>query len=485
MNARFLKSRPWLSWVLWPTIALGMLVVFLPTILGSDWVYRPLLKRLEAGDFQLHVGSVRLRWLSPIVLRDIDLREADGGPLLRVEQVSTDRGLLLALLSGRRMGCLTVSKPEIQIELLTEGSNLERLIRALDERAKQQAMPSRGPNAPPAVDLDLEIRDLSVRVDKADSRQPLVVVPPADLSLKYRAIDLESRLLIEPAHLLREVTLTPELMKLGLDHALPLLAKSAWFQGSISLSTGPIEIPLAETSQVQGAATVTLHQVSSGPTEAVVLDILDLIASIRGSPAGHELVFVDGTQVDIDFGQRQVSHRGLKFGLPKIDPRLQLGSSGTVRLEDHRLDLLVDFPVPLAQLARREEVRELGVPTVSLPIRGTLDKPEVDWRAMRGQGAEVLAMIGERLGEDAPRAKAVVGTLEGLTAGDADQFIQSAVGLLRGLREARRASAAGTGESLPGEPAEASAAETRSKRPVLDALKGILQGGRAASTAEK
>ncbi|MFN9917563.1 MAG: hypothetical protein ACK53L_33570, partial [Pirellulaceae bacterium] len=170
---------------------------------------------------------------------------------------------------------------------------------------------------------------------------------------------------------------------------------------------------------------------------------------------------------------------------PKIDPRLQLGSSGTVRLEDHRLDLLVDFPVPLAQLARREEVRELGVPTVSLPIRGTLDKPEVDWRAMRGQGAEVLAMIGERLGEDAPRAKTVVGTLEGLTAGDADQFIQSAVGLLRGLREARRASAAGTGESLPGEPAEASAAETRSKRPVLDALKGILQGGRAASTAEK
>jgi hypothetical protein len=124
--------------------------------------------------------------------------------------------------------------------------------------------------------------------------------------------------------------------------------------------------------------------------------------------------------------------------LPKLDPRLQVSTAGRVGMVDRSLAGTMDFPVPLQWLARTEQVRELGVPTVALPLTGTLDDPKVEWMAMRKESAELLSQIRGKLDDDAKAANAAVGLLEGLAGGSGDDAIRATADLLGQLREARK-----------------------------------------------
>ncbi len=117
----------------------------------------------------------------------------------------------------------------------------------------------------------------------------------------------------------------------------------------------------------------------------------------------------------------------------------QIATSGAVGIEDKSLDLIIQVPVPVEQLARRESVQQLGVPTLRLPITGTLDKPHLNWEAMRGDAANLLGTIKDSLGDDAPTTAKVVGAIEGIAGGQADQTIAAAVDLIEQIRQRRQA----------------------------------------------
>ena len=459
-------------------VVLGCLllaVLFLPTVLGSRWIYEPLIHRLEAGNFQLSVGTVQLRWLTPSILRDISITEANRPVMLRIGEVRTDRGLLWSLLSGRRLGRIEIIDPQFDIELLKDSSNLMRLIDSFEGKLVDSASPAQVLQKAIAIDLDVMVKGLTVRVEQHERGEPLIAIPPIDVSIVYRAADGSSKLHIEPTQLLKEVAVTPELMQLGLGYAIPLLAKSAWFDGRISIATGPIDVLLDSPNQSTGTAIITLHEVRSGPSEPALIQILDLVAKMRGQPTHHELVFIDGSQIDVRVADQRVSHRGLQLGLPRIDPRLQLSSAGSVGLEDRSLDLIVDLPIPIEQLARRDDVKDLGVPTLKLPIRGSLDEPRVDWEALRGEGADLLGIIRERIIEEAPGTAAILEGLEGLADGKADQAIGAAMDLLREVRKARQSKKDPNSTEPDILPESSSAPEPQSNRPILDALKNLFR----------
>ncbi len=462
----------------WLGIVLGgvvLVMLFLPTLLGSRWIYEPILHRLETGNFNLAVGSVQLRWFTPILLQDVAITETGGPALLRIREVRTDRGLLASLFSGRHLGRVEIIEPQLDIELLKDGSNLARLIDSLEGKLGEPAASKTQSEKAIAIDLDVLIKGLSVRVEQADRDRPLVAIPPLDVSLAYRAIDGSSKLHIEPTQLLKEVAVTPELMQLGLGYAIPLLAKSAWFDGRVSIATGPIDILLDSPKLSTGTATITLHEVRSGPLEPVLIHGLDVIAQLRGRPTHHELVFIDGSKIEVQVADQRVTHQGLQLGLPKIDPRLQLSSAGSVGLGDRSLDLIVEVPVPVELLARREEVRDIGVPMLKLPIRGSLDEPRVEWAALRGEGADLLGLIRDRIVEQAPATAAVLGGLEGLAGGKADQAIGAAIDLLREIQKSRQAKKEPNSKEPDILPDSSNPPELPQNRPILDALKKLLR----------
>ncbi len=276
-------------------------------------------------------------------------------------------------------------------------------------------------------------------------------MPPFDLRAGYHAASGDSQLTLEPTRILDKVTLTKDLIDLGLGHAVPLLAKSAWFDGQVSLEIGAVTVPLKQPEQATASLKLTLHQVRSGPSDPTILRAIDFIGRVRGREFPHELVFVDGSEVQVQVADGRVHHEGLEFGFPKMDERFQIATSGDVGLKDKSLDLIVQVPVPVEQIARRESVQQLGVPTLKLPITGTLDEPKLNWNAMRGDATALLGTIKTALGDDAPTTAKVVGAIESLAGGEADQTISAAVDLIQQLRERRQANQAAkpTAESDP------------------------------------
>lgn len=461
------------------TSLLGILlaaVLVLPSILGSRWVYQPLLERLEAGQFNLQVDSVRLRWFSPLELNKVVVQETNGAVLLTVAAIKTDRGLLGYLLSGRRIGRIEFIKPSVDIEFVTDETNLGQLIEAVE--GKIAVKDAARLKSKPALDVDIAVRGMTATVKRPELPDPLIVIPTFDVDIAYRAADGHSHVSLQPTTLLDHVQLTPELIKLGLGYAIPLLAESAWFDGRISLSTEAIDIPLDDPRASTGAAVMTLHQVRSGPTKPVIVNALDLIAKMRNREPHHELVFVDGSKVAIRAADSRIHHEGLKFGLPKVDARLQMSTSGSVGLKDKALDLTLEFPVPVEQLARRDSVKELGVPMVKLPIVGTLDEPKVEWSALREDSADLIGMIRDKVKEESPATAAVLGGLESLADGKADEAIAAAADLFSELRARRQAKLKQQSEADDPSADSPKTTEQKAERkpqPIRDALRDLLK----------
>lgn len=460
----------------------GLLLVA-PLIVSKSWFYGPLIESFAQDRFALKVGSVKLSWFRPIEVHGITLSEAGQSgaitsavvPLLAIDSVKTDRGLLSYLWNGRRLGKVSIYSPVIDIDLLENETNLQRIVRALQrssEPSNEATKPERNP-----FDIEVSLIGATVQVTSEGSSDAMVVVPPFNADFAYRSVDQEPTLEIQPTTILNETQLTQELVRLGLGHAVPLLAKSAWFDGRVTLSCGQITVPLERPVDSTGSATLIMHEVRTGPTEPLIIDAIGFLSALRNQEIPAELVFVDGSEVEIALRDQTVSHSGLEAGLPRVDQRLQISSQGSVGLVNKELDLLVKVPVPVEQLARREKVRELGVPQLGLPIRGTLDKPELDWTVFRKESGLVLALMSGQLQSEAPVASGVVSALGGVAEGRADEAIDAAAALVQQIRERRqrRAEQSAVEKSENAESSENSRDSRPSRRPVLDALRRAIR----------
>lgn len=478
------------------TLAIGMvgllLVLAAPSFVGSKWGYEPLIRAFAQDRLHLQVGQVKLGWFRPIEITDIVLSDLGGTqdpllptssslpsapsanrPLLTIDSLRADRGLLGFLLGGRKLGRIEIIAPRMDISLLEDGSNLERLIQSL-QRSQQDDAPnsSSAPASRPKFDLQIAIRSASVHVERAGVEGPLVVVPPFDVTAEYLGVGEDPHVIVEPTTLLHEVELTQELVRLGIGKAVPLLAKSAWFDGRVSLSSERMDIPLEHPVDSKGKASIVLHQVRTGPSEPMIIDAIEFIARLRNKPAALELVFVDGSQIEVAIQDRRVFHSGLEAGLPKVDERLQFSSSGSVGIEDRSLDMTLLVPVPVEQIAMRDKVKELGVPRLRVPVGGTLDQPQVDWNLMRKDSGLVLAMMAGQLEGDAPILSNIVGSLGNVAEGQADEAIAAAAEMLKSIRDRRKQS---SGDAKKTAESPTSAEESASKRPLLDALRKAVR----------
>lgn len=475
------RNRLWIKIVAGLAFGLFLVLLSLPTMLGSGWVYEPLIRRLAQDQFQLDIESVTLSWFSPLEFQGVSIRESGPGesdqfdanslsvPLLTIRSVKASRGLFGYLINGRNLGRIEIFDPKIDIALLENGSNLERLVKSIQGATKSKTPESK---AKPKLDLDVAIRRLSVQIAPTEGKS-LTVIPPMDADIQYRALNQDAHLVVQPMQVLDQAALTPELVRLGVGFAVPLLAKSAWFDGRISLKTKEIRVPLANPMNSKGEATLTLHQVRSGPSEPLIVGALDVLAKLRGKEVSHELVFVDGSEVMVQVADGRVFHSGLEAGFPKLDPRLQIATKGYVGLADRSLDLGIEIPIPIEQMARREQVKELGVPRVKLPVGGTLDDPEIKWDVMRSESAMLLSVIASKLQTDAPITGAIVDAIGDVTEGNADEAIATAVDFVKALRQRRAQEKAKQAEENSAKD-EAPAPEKR--RPFRDALNRVLKG---------
>ena len=492
--------RRWSLWLLVGVVGIVALLGAVPSVLGSKWLYQRLVDQLAIEGFRLKVESAQFAWFRPLSLQGIELEQSDRSDrpssLLSIESITSNRSMLGYLLYGRDLGKLTIRKPKLDVEMLENTSNIEKLARSIENSSL--APKSDQAKTKPKLDIQVVVEGLSVAVRRQDTDEELMVIPPVDLDLHYLALDGDARLIFASTRLLDEVQVTQELVRLGLGRAVPLLAKSAWFDGRVSLNFDKLEIPLERPLYAKGRAELILHEVRSGPSEPIVVNIIDMIAKLRKTEIPQELVFIDGSVIQVQLADGRVEHRGVQVGFPKIDQRLQLSTSGTVGLVDRQIDLGLGVPVPLEMLARRESVQQIGVPQVTLPVRGTIDSPFVDWKSLRGESADLLSLVSAALGDEAPGTAALIDLASGVTDGKADEAIGAAVDLIKELRARRLERKARSdpqaqngslkqidGQQIDGQEINAQEIDGSGKdptkteaprRPLRDALKNILGG---------
>ena len=253
MLSKFFSWRVGLAAIAVALLGIGLL----PQLVSSRWVYDPLLQRLHAEEFHLNVNAVTLRWFAPIRLEGISLEQQNrpGAKLLSIREVVAEKGLFGFLLSRQQLGRWEVIEPTIDIELLQQGSNVENLVRAIGGNATAEK-PKR---APPAIDIEVNVQRASVVVHKDSTSQPLVVIPPWNVDLSFRSASGPPMVHVKPTRWLDHVKLTPELMKMGLELALPALSKSTWLDGEVSLDSGEVNYWLNRPADSSGDCVLTLH----------------------------------------------------------------------------------------------------------------------------------------------------------------------------------------------------------------------------------
>jgi len=95
-----------------------------------------------------------------------------------------------------------------------------------------------------------------------------------------------------------------------------------------------------------------------------------------------------------------MSHKGLAFGVPLAKPgqRLDIRSSGSVGLDDKKLDLKLELPIPADLPQDRPLLAALSGRTFSVGVGGMLGEPRIDFDgSLRANAGGVVAELIDRL----------------------------------------------------------------------------------------
>ncbi len=188
------------------------LVWLLPAIVA----HTPLLSwglKLATADLNgsVAIRSASLGWFSPIEAHGVEVKDAQGRPVLDIGGVQCDRSLLALICNASNLGCVRLDSPKLSLVLRDDGSNLEDL--AAKYVASQPSQKSSGKLvlALQVVDGSLSITDQptsqSWQIQKLDLDVDMTHGTDGPLAVGLRAELPDAR---RPGSLSATVKMTPD-----------------------------------------------------------------------------------------------------------------------------------------------------------------------------------------------------------------------------------------------------------------------------------
>ncbi len=189
---------------------------------------------------------------------------------------------------------------------------------------------------------------------------------------------------LKPGRVVEKAKLTPEVCAEALGYALPAIANSAQADGVVSFDLGENGFPLTDPAAGSFKGTLTIHEgaVSPGPIVTQILDVLDI-----KSPS---VQLQKGSAIPVEMRNGRVTHSNFTF----LVGNTPVATSGSVGI-DGTLDLTVSVPVggTIAErlLPNQPALQKVvAKQVISVKVKGTLTKPQLDSDGMRGQLQAVL-----------------------------------------------------------------------------------------------
>ena len=213
-------------------------------------------------------------------------------------------------------------------------------------------------------------------------------------------IDLRSSepvLYLDRQRILDSVQMTPETCASALKYINPLAAGATSAEGTFSIDSDGVQVPLYDPLKMRARATVTLQNVvvSAGPMAEQLIGAAKQLQSIirpdkvNASRDYNTWLKMSEQTVPISVENGRVYHEGIRFSHDDI----QIETSGSVGL-DQSVNMVARIPIPEAWLTSSKYLDGLKGQAISIPITGTVSKPVLDRQAIRsfsGQLAKAAA----------------------------------------------------------------------------------------------
>ena len=322
-----------------------------------------------------------------------DYEHAAG--LLTLESLRLASGTVAADLRGR----VTGADEQMNLDLAGQlGYDLERITTILRPYLGRHVriggrgltpVSYRGPLAPAKAAGQAELKwewaqlygfPVDAGQVKANLGDGLLAVEPVELEVSGGRVQLApqlrlapgpAELSVPPGPLATRVQVTPPMCEAALKYIAPVLAGVTDARGDFSIELTQCRVPLHQPARSDLVGTFTVHDVEVGPGP-----LLREFAVLFGYAAPGRLK--RESVVRFHMADGRVHHEGLELVFPELTVRTQ----GSVGL-DQSLALVAEMPVPPKWTGNNPLGTALKDQTIRLPVAGTLDRPQLDRRAMQ------------------------------------------------------------------------------------------------------
>jgi hypothetical protein len=201
-------------------------------------------------------------------------------------------------------------------------------------------------------------------------------------------IDLRSDqpvLYLDKKRILDNVKLTPETARTILKYLNPLAADATAAQGTFSIDSEGVKVPLMDPMQTEANVIVTLHDVvvGAGPmAQQLIASAKQLQTLLRPDKVNERdyntWLKMSQQSVPVNVKNGRVYHDGIKFSHDDILVR----TKGSVGL-DQTVNMVAEIPIADDWLGGNEYLAGLKGQSISIPITGTVSKPVLDRSAIQ------------------------------------------------------------------------------------------------------
>lgn len=251
----------------------------------------------------------------------------------------------------------------------------------------------------------------------ADSRLQLVplqvfvstgrveTLPWLDLSASPRVFVLDE------GPLVRDVAFTEEMCRTWLKYVSPLLADATGMEGRFSADSRGGRMPLGDPRAADVAGTLQVHsgRVGPGPLAQQIIAIVEQVRAVAegrvppvfGAGRRRQRTWLELPEqnVDVQVADGRVYHERMQY----VAGDVTVATRGSVGFDD-TLDTVLEIPVQDEWVEKNRYLASLKGQTLEIPLRGTLDQPQVDARVVNrlieqmaaGAGAGLLQRLLDR-----------------------------------------------------------------------------------------
>lgn len=394
------KSRRLFRRVVIPLSVLAVLVLVFPAIVSLTGLHNHVLGRMTNGqDLSVTSDSASLTWWSPVTLHHVDVERHDQSWAVSAERISTDNTLLQLLMRGLdmsrlNMGTVSLDRPHVVLRPeVTEASDDES---GMERRSSDAPYPT----------LRTVVRDGSVEIRATEDVEPVLSVDGISFIARTETVSDRSLLIVEPVRLFDHRELTRELCDQGLQLIAPMLSRSAYVNGEVTVHLDDFRIPIGRVPSEERlrltaiSGRMQLHQVETGLRNPLLAEVASVLAAISGRRF-TSVRLSEETQIDFQVKDGRVYHEGLIFLIPELSSDLTVTTSGWVDLDENiAIRLVIDFSG--ARSSSSSMLSDLVRKPLELDLIGTIQEPRVRLPAGRSVLDELAGRLDLVIG-DPPR----------------------------------------------------------------------------------